>query len=73
MDRKWRYTCNGAVIGLLITASDLIEWRGPQFSSWQTADGLAHNAGQFLGAAVIGGFFGMLWAVMKSRSAPGSV
>ena len=48
---KWRWARNGAVIGFLITATDMLfEWRGVKVYPWNEPGYIAQNIGMFMGA-----------------------
>jgi hypothetical protein len=70
---KWRWLRNGALIGVALSLSDLLQWRGPQFFPWTSPEFIAANVGQIVGSAVIVGLIGLIAGIFvdlyrKSKS-----
>lgn len=70
---KWRWFRNGALLGAVISLSDLLQWRGPRFYPWTSPEFIAANVGQILGAAIIVGLVGLIAGIVadivrKSKS-----
>lgn len=56
---RWRWTLNGAVIGVAIVLFDLIlEWRGPTYLPW-SGDGITGNIIQMLTVVMLCAFIGL--------------
>jgi hypothetical protein len=70
--RKWNWSRNGAFIGLAISLSDLIEWRGAQFLPWGSPSGLAYNIGSLAGAAAIAALIGLAAGAIKDAHSLGT-
>jgi hypothetical protein len=66
---KWRWMRNGALIGLAICLSDLMEWRGQKFAAWNSAEGLAGNLGYLGGGALLAGLIGLCIGSIKDARA----
>jgi hypothetical protein len=69
---KYRWAWYGAVIGLVVTLSDLLlGWRNTPFASWE-GDGITYNLGKFggsgLGGAIIGLIAGSVRDIYARRS-----
>lgn len=70
---KWRWLRNGALIGVLISLTDLLQWRGPRFYPWTSPEYIAANIGQILASAFICGLVGLIAGIVadlfrKSKS-----
>lgn len=70
---KWRWLRNGALIGVLISLTDLLQWRSVRFYPWTSPEYIAANIGQILASAFIFGLIGLIAGVVadivrKSKS-----
>ncbi len=57
---KWRWARNGAIIGVLVIASDVfLEWRGPSPLEPWTEDGFVFNFGYILTSVLLPAAIGL--------------